>query len=60
MPACFCCEEWQAPHCVNPGAVPWWCGLDPGLAMLTLVGWQSRQALVDPRCGFVPCVVAML
>ena len=27
--------------------------------MLTLVGWHSRQALLEPMCGFVPCVVGV-
>ena len=28
--------------------------------MLTLVGWQSRHALVDPRCGLAPWVEGLM
>ena len=45
---------------MNPVACPLWCGLEPGSKTLTLVGWQSRHSVVDPRCGLVPCVVGVM
>ena len=60
LPACFCGDEWQVPQLENPVACPLWWGLEPGSKTLTLVGWQERQSVVDPRCGLVPCVLGMM